>query len=174
MWKKAKNIAEKPRESKKKEVDKFLSEEVKKMTAKTPEKVMILSSSKETICVQIERSDGLQPATEEAQPDTGASSSCVGLSRIRRLGLEKEITPRNLRLVNASGAQMQVSGVINMSIRDVNEALGRFVVITAIVSPNLKDELLISTGDQKTIGILHKNYPNHNRSEEHTSELQSQ
>ena len=63
---------------------------------------------------------------------------------------------------NASNTMMRTTGTITILVRDKNEVNGEFTPITTIVSPDMKDEFLVSSEDQITLGILHEGYPNVN------------
>ena len=89
-------------------------------------------------------------------PDTGASASLISFSAAQRHGLTVHPPCNNLRIVNASGGDMDVAGIAEFMTEDVN---GQWVTIRAIVSRDVKEDFLLSWHSQKSIGLLHQSWP---------------
>ena len=95
--------------------------------------------------------------------DSGASISVISRNFASLSNITVDKLSHSLQLVNASGEQMKVDGVINPLITLTNghqHKLG-----TVVVSPDLSTEqFLVCTGDMVRLGILPNRWPFHKQS----------
>ena len=89
-------------------------------------------------------------------PDTGAACSLLSFSAAQRYDIFIHQACPKLRIINASGAPMDVSGIAEFLVEDVN---GSWVNIKAIVSRDVQEEFLLSWHAQKEMGLLHPSWP---------------
>ena len=111
--------------------------------------------------ISIKRND-YEISKEEAILDTGSSASIIGEQKVIELGIQEEITPTSIKMTNASQMEMKITGVIKIKMKDNNDKSQIYSEISVIVTPEIQKKILISSGDQKELGVLHPSYPNIN------------
>ena len=93
----------------------------------------------------------------DATPDSGATKTIASLNVLKQHGISQADFGPKGKMINASGNNMRCSGSIELQIKPKNGK--RVATIQALVSPDLRDEILISWHDQITLGILPENFP---------------
>ena len=88
--------------------------------------------------------------------DSGSSASIISLELAIKLDLERE-DPGNTKLTDASGANMDVTAVATVAVREMEGIPSCFQVL---VSTSVgKDEMVVGIDNLKTLHILHQNFP---------------
>ena len=106
------------------------------------------------LSVQKEEDEGWKtknlPASQYVQacPDTGASTNILNDKEAKRMGLRMKKT--KVKLENASGSDMKVIGkcVLYAQVQG-----GKSQRIRIIISPDLKDKMLLGWKSQKLLGL---------------------
>merc|ERR1712105_274002 len=89
-------------------------------------------------------------------PDTGATIDILKSSIAKENKMEIIPNDGSLRLVDAEGKPLEVEGLTYI---DIQRSDGTWFNSPALVSPTLRDNLLLSHTSQKAIGILHPEWP---------------
>ena len=92
--------------------------------------------------------------TLQATPDSGATVTVISASTAKKFGLFKDQKSKR-QLQTATGSQVSNDGVVHISL----EVGGHKARTSAIISKDLRTDMLISKRDLQNLGILPSNFP---------------
>ena len=91
-------------------------------------------------------------------PDSGATRTLIS-HQIWEKYINFGLKPTSSRMITANGQEMACSGQISLQIYSP-QAPNNIVYVNALVSPDMKKDILLSWQDMISLNILHKNFPN--------------